>query len=728
MRTYLKEGRSWLGPANLDVTIIEQLEERQLEEQRLAEQRLEPTLDSPIKPADLPPPAPGQMLGRYELLSKVGQGGMGAVYMARDPHLGRTVAIKLLHSGIDDQRLEREARGLAKVSHPNVIAVYDVGRARGRLFLAMEFVQGLTLRRWLAYEKRSRAEILNVFLQAGRGLEAAHAAGLVHRDFKPDNVLVGDDGRVRVLDFGLVDGVAQSAEPAQLVSPQSPVFDENSSAGSRLTAHGSLLGTPAYMALEQYSGATEPRTNQYSYCVVLWEALYGRRPFDFPSVVELLARLRSGPPPEAPRDSDVPLWLERLLRRGLSRQLEARFASMSELLGLLESSLTSTRAREALVGFRYRPLLTSGDEVIPAIDTFTDQQVVLKATQRPQDFELLASLEHPNLVPVLDAAESSADGSHYLVFDLAQPRKAFHEAAQGAPLAIQLEWLCELLRALHYLHRREVGYAPLTAQDVLVIGGHVRLLISEVAPFEAVRAPTRDLSLVGALARALPAPSAALSAFARSLVDASRTATEASAASALEGLGRAAERTFVLETAETREGFLRAMPLLGRAESMAALGEALERLAAGTGSAFFVEGESGVGKSRLLEQLRRAAVGRGVCVLEGRGEASAQGPYRVFRLPLLRLALRAGSEALDDFELEALAPLVPELPVRLGRALKKHSPGAEPAREALQSVVLAMICRERQPLLLLLEDLQWAGSESFALLSELVALSETRRS
>ncbi|MFZ5897034.1 MAG: serine/threonine-protein kinase PknK [Myxococcota bacterium] len=691
----------------------------------------EQTLDAPSEQGVVSFNAtPGQMLGRYELLSKVGQGGMGAVFTARDPDLGRTVAIKLLHAGVEDLRLEREARGLAQVSHPNVIAVYDVGRAAGRLFFAMEFVQGSTLRRWLSESERSREEILNVFMQAGRGLEAAHAAGLVHRDFKPDNVLVGDDGRVRVLDFGLVEGVAASSSSGSLrpevASPGSGYGSDSSSGAGRLTVNGSVLGTPAYMALEQYSGAADQRTDQYSFCVALWEALYGRRPYDYASVVELLARLRSGPPPEPPPNADVPSWLERLLKRGLSRDPSARFASMSELLDLLESSMARTRAREALIGFRYRPIGTGLDDAVAAIDTYTDQQVVLKVARNAADFEVLGSCEHPNIVPVVDVACSNADSAAYLVLDLPQSRKAFDEAMQSAPLAIQLEWLSELLRAFLYLHRRGIGHAACSRGDVLVVAGHVRLLLTQLEPFDPKSTVARDLALVAELASEMSTISPTLRAFASRLREPGTEQPITDAVSALEALSRAAERPLAVETAETRESFLRALPLLKRDEVLQALKAALGALEDGRGAAFRIEGESGVGKSRLLEELRRVAVAKDVLVLEGRGDASAQSPYRVFRLPLLRLALRAGSEALDDFQLELLAPLIPELPARLGRSVAVDAARAEPSPDALIAVVWALMRQERRPLLLLLEDLQWSGSESFALLTELVTLSQTR--
>lgn len=697
----------------------------------VVEEHIEPTLDSPSGASSTSiAVAAGHMVGRYEVLALLGQGGMGAVYTARDPDLERTVALKLLHAGMDDQRLEREARGLARVSHPNVIAVYDVGRSQSRLFVAMEFVEGLTLRKWLHGERRSDDAILGVFLQAGRGLEAAHAAGLVHRDFKPDNVLIGHDGRVRVLDFGLVGGVNAPAEPSIIgASPPSPIYDYDSAPGvARLTENGSVLGTPAYMAPEQYAtGTPDPRSDQFSYCVALWEALFGRRPFESGSILDLMMRLRAGPPPEVPRGSNVPGWLERLLRRGLSRKPDERFPSMTELLSRIESSLSRTRARAQLIGHRYRPIGPGFDDGLCAIDTFTDQQVVLRPTKAPLDFEVLGSFEHPNLVQVVDVARCRNTNTDYLVLDLAQPQKTFEEAAGSAPLAIRLEWLSELLRAFLYLHRRRIGHAAPVANDVLIVGGRVKLLVTRLTKSEPELQVSRDLSLVGALLSQLSELSPALASVANELCAPLGAGQFPDATGALRALGRASERALSVETPETRESLLRAMPLRGRREVLDALRSALSELSSGSGSAFFIEGESGVGKSRLLDDFRRVVVARGVTLLEGRGESSVRSPYRVFRLPLLRLALRGGSEVLDDFQLDALAPLIPELPVRLGRA-EKGAPlaDAEPPRDALSAVVVSLFRAEREPMVLFLEDLQWSGSESFALLDELVGLAASQ--
>ena len=218
----------------------------------------------------------GTAVGRYLLLDLLGEGGMGTVYAAYDPELGRKVAIKLLKmSGEAPEaaraRLLHEAQAMARLTHAHVLAVYDAGRFGDELFMAMELVEGETLTAWLRQRRRRRAEILRVFLAAGEGLAAAHAAGLVHRDFKPDNVLVGTDGRVRVTDFGLTHLKTTPPTSSPVSNPRIDLF---------ASAVGSITGTPAYMAPEQLQGqATDARTDQFSLCVALWQALTGRLPF-----------------------------------------------------------------------------------------------------------------------------------------------------------------------------------------------------------------------------------------------------------------------------------------------------------------------------------------------------------------------------------------------------------------------------------------------------------------
>ncbi|MFY0533529.1 serine/threonine-protein kinase [Nannocystis pusilla] len=250
----------------------------------------------PADPAELDLPLqPGARLGRYVVMSLLGAGGMGVVYAAHDPELGRPVALKLLRPHpagprreLED-RLRREAQAMARLSHPNVAAVHDVGQIGGRIFIAMELIRGQTLAAWLRAAPRARRDVLARFLLAGRGLAAAHAAGLVHRDFKPENVLVGDDGQVRVVDFGLAR--ASGDEPLSITAQSGPGSEQLAD----LTATGAVLGTPIYMAPEQHEGRpAEARSDQFSFCVALYTALYGQRPFAGDTVESLALAVRDG--------------------------------------------------------------------------------------------------------------------------------------------------------------------------------------------------------------------------------------------------------------------------------------------------------------------------------------------------------------------------------------------------------------------------------------------------
>ncbi|MDQ3341615.1 MAG: serine/threonine protein kinase [Myxococcota bacterium] len=239
-------------------------------------------------------------VGRFEVRGRLGAGGLGIVYAAYDPELDREVAIKVLRD--HDAGVQREARAMAKLAHPNVVPVYEVGVHDGRVFLAMERVAGKTLRTWLHDAKPGWAEIVRVFVGAGRGLAAAHAAGTIHRDFKPENVLVGDDGRARVADFGLA------------------ITGED---------HGDYAGTAAYMAPEQRrqkegsnrSASISFAVDQYAFGVAIWEALYGARPDTKPQLVT---------------DSPVPRRIGLALQRALALSASARWPSMTELLDVIE--------------------------------------------------------------------------------------------------------------------------------------------------------------------------------------------------------------------------------------------------------------------------------------------------------------------------------------------------------------------------------------------------------
>lgn len=266
----------------------------------------------------------GVTLARYRIEEAIGFGGMGVVYSALDPRLDRKVALKVLWEGspAERERAERlhgEARAMAKLAHPNVVPVFDVGVENGRVFVAMELVEGGTLRKWLATGPHPWREVLARFRQAGEGLAAAHRAGLVHRDFKPENLLVRTDGTVLVTDFGL----ARAVPPGDPVSTRPNVDDADGT---------ETAGTPVYMAPEQLRGESlDARVDVYAFSVALWEGLYGKRPFELDATEGLLARIAKGPPPP-PSDSKVPEGVHRALVRGMSFRRRDRQDTIDELL------------------------------------------------------------------------------------------------------------------------------------------------------------------------------------------------------------------------------------------------------------------------------------------------------------------------------------------------------------------------------------------------------------
>ena len=303
----------------------------------------------------------GQLVGRYVVLNPLGAGGMGVVYAAYDPQLDRKVALKLLHSeavsrGSGTQsrndghtRLLREAQAMARLRHPNVVAVHDVGSYGDRVFIAMEFVEGSTLKSWLRSRPRTRKEVLAVFIQAGRGLQAAHDAGLVHRDFKPENVLVSLSGQAQVLDFGLAKATEDDGErPDKPARGALELAASVNSLSRELTQQGAIMGTPAYMSPEQHLGLpTDARTDQFSFCVGLYEALYGTPPFPADTMASLAMAVVGGKVAEAPRESQarVPPWLRKVLLKGLSADPAHRHASISELIDALVRDPSSQRRR-----------------------------------------------------------------------------------------------------------------------------------------------------------------------------------------------------------------------------------------------------------------------------------------------------------------------------------------------------------------------------------------------
>ena len=283
-----------------------------------------------------------ERIGRFQIGGRLGEGGMGVVYSGYDGELGRSVAIKLMHAALDADletrpRLLREAQALARLSHPNVVQIFEVGRHEGRLFVAMEYVHGKTLQAWLRGTDGPRTwrQVLDVFIAAGRGLAAAHAVGLVHRDFKPSNVMIGADGRVRVLDFGLVGSLVDCSGDAS--GPTACLVPGPRELQTPLTMTGDILGTPAYMAPEQYNGRRcDARADQFSFCVALYEALYGRRPFAGATAWDALEASERGEIQAPPAHTRVPAWLHAAVVRGLSANPALRWPSMAALLAELE--------------------------------------------------------------------------------------------------------------------------------------------------------------------------------------------------------------------------------------------------------------------------------------------------------------------------------------------------------------------------------------------------------
>ncbi|MEZ4450124.1 MAG: serine/threonine-protein kinase [Nannocystaceae bacterium] len=334
-------------------------------------------------------PAAPTHLGRYEVGERLGAGGMGIVYAGYDPELGRRVAIKLvrpdragdLAGRSARDRLLREAQAMARLSSPHTVTVYEAGTYGDQVFVVMEFVAGMTLSQWLLRSPRSWREVQAIFLEAGRGLLAAHRAGLVHRDFKPDNVLLGDDGRARVADFGLAAAVAEAVAsgagvgvaagrvqgadagvvevvaagrahgvdeagegagagagrvmPDDEGSPRSRAFAERGSASG--TIAGAQIGSLHYMSPEQHRGAAvDARSDQFSFCVSLWEALYGASPFPATTVDELRERVLAGAVARPLEAGRVPAALRRIALRGLQVDPARRYPDMAALLAALE--------------------------------------------------------------------------------------------------------------------------------------------------------------------------------------------------------------------------------------------------------------------------------------------------------------------------------------------------------------------------------------------------------
>ena len=348
--------------------------------------------------------APVQV-GRYKLLQRVGAGGMGVVYRAHDETLDRPVAVKLLRPGYDTgagtERLQREARAMARLSHPNVVTVFDVGTFEGAVFVAMEFVDGKTLREWLA-QPHSVGDVIRTLRQAGEGLAAAHAAGLVHRDFKPENAMVGSDGRVRVLDFGLA----------------KPIDDE--SKHDLLTQTGTVLGTPRYMTPEQFRGEpADALSDQFAFGVVMFEALYGTHPYQPQDDKPLPRAVMAGKLRKAPSRADVPPAVRDALLKAVAHDPESRHDSVEDMLegfGPIpdtsdELASLAAAARRLLArreGEEAQHMLEALDSIEQVVAELDARSAAIAAQTRPDEAEQLRR-DLAQAVSERDASENDAD-------------------------------------------------------------------------------------------------------------------------------------------------------------------------------------------------------------------------------------------------------------------------------------------------------------------------------
>ncbi|MEM6991132.1 MAG: protein kinase [Myxococcota bacterium] len=372
---------------------------------------------------------------RFVIEERLGAGGMGVVFSARDEQLQRKVALKLLHSdtagrGTEGRaRLIREARALARLSHRNVVSVHEVGTHGGRVFVAMEFLEGKSFNRWLEDDDRTLANVIETLEQVGRGLSAAHAGGVVHRDVKPANVIIGSDGRACLVDFGLAAALDDDAvwDEVEVTEAARPRAERNEKLeGPLMTRTGAVMGTPAYMSPEQHvGGQVDARTDQFSFAVMAWEALYGVRPFQSETRGGLLAAIASGVKDVGTRRG--PARLRAALTRALEARADARFPTMDELLDAFGIGRRRARRRLLLAG---APLVavSLGAAIALAPEPCADAgEASWWQAARPDAVALLEA--HPTTLTRLDAyAARWSTGAHEACVAAQQPSTQEHAA------------------------------------------------------------------------------------------------------------------------------------------------------------------------------------------------------------------------------------------------------------------------------------------------------------
>ena len=468
--------------------------------------------------SDRSDPTPPTLIGHFVVVESLGHGGMGRVYRTYDPKLERQVAVKIVHPDVGARhasRMEREAQALARLNHLNVVQVYEVGEYEGRPFIAMELVDGETVEDWQKRRRHEWTQCVDIYLQAGRGLAAAHARGVIHRDFKPANCIIGEDGRVQVLDFGLAADASMIAAADGRSDPTSvapTVPDSGTSSGAmfrRMTEDGAVMGTPAYMAPEQFSAhPVDARSDQFSFCVALYEALYGQPPFADPGIalIDMAAGAECLPrtPPPSRR---VPRALWRALKRGLSAEPDARWPSMDALLEQLEDLRRRTSVRRrALYVVGAVGLLAGALWAWPSPSPCTDMRSELAGawddTRREEVHAAFGASDRGHAPQTLERVEMRLDS---WADDWVQTSTQICEAAraEAQPAA---DVIADQRRCL-YNHRAAVAHDVrlLASGDARVIDAAVDLL-ADASSVTDCAAPGSDASRLPSLASQLLRP------------------------------------------------------------------------------------------------------------------------------------------------------------------------------------------------------------------------------
>ena len=569
-------------------------------------------------------------VGRFVVLERVGAGAMGVVYAAYDGELDRKVAIKMLHATRGDPqmraRLVREAQAMARLSHPNVVTVYETGVHEGCGFVAMEFVRGRTLRGWQADAKPTQAELLAAYAQAGRGLAAAHAAGVVHRDFKPDNVLVEGEAselRVRVADFGLASTRSAEATPAD------PTHEGDDDA--TMTRPGARMGTPGYMSPEQILGEpTDARSDQFAFCVALWEALVGRRPFAGRNSAEIFAAVLVGEIDPPPRGV-MPPFVESALRTGLAHRSDRRHASMDALLRALADDPRRRRRRRLGIALALAivPLGFVGLRAHTAV-----QARRCDARAASVDAVWNAEAETDVIAGLVGTAAVNADSTATRTSsELSAYADRLREATRSACRAIEIEHgLDDALgeRAVSCLSAREHGLATLVDAlahaDGPAVDNATRSVLLLPPPERCIDAR--------ALALDLPPPTEP-----ERRAELRRIESELSASESLRRLGRDREALAKLEALEP------AVAELGWPAADAKLAHRLAHMHVNVGAA-----------DRALELSQRAFYG---AFRAGDDETMAMSATMVSHVLAILLAREAEAKHWDDLAVAAIARMAP---------------------------------------------------------------------